>query len=138
MNSFYWTPFTFWIKICFEQVKASGFRSNLRKLFSPNILPQWMKLAISTSFSLLAFLLVSGPEIDYFCNFSLRKNLSSTKCVGYRPLTESKLKNAEIECLRTFREFRVLSIKSNLHIFGAYDISACISMSNIKILKIRF
>ena len=37
-------------------------------------------------------------------------------------MIESKLTNADIECWRTFREFRVLSIKSNLHIFGAYDI----------------
>ena len=37
-------------------------------------------------------------------------------------MIDSKLTNADIECWRTFREFRVLSIKSNLHIFGAYDI----------------
>ena len=53
---------------------------------------------------------------------SLRKNLNFKKHVGFRLLIENKLTNADIECWRTFREFRVLSIKSNLHIFGAYDI----------------
>jgi len=53
---------------------------------------------------------------------SLRENLDFKKCVGLRFLIENKPTNADIECWRTFREFRVLSIKSNLHIFGAYDI----------------